>query len=165
MLGSIARPHGTRGAVLVRLRNLKAEDIKKRDHIFVDVDGLLVPFFIEEFKPATADTAIIKLEDVNSENEARHYSGCEVYISPSLLKKRKKESSSISPVNGYKVIDKRLGFIGTAGAMTGLSTNPLLEIINEGKQWLIPVHEDLIMEIKHIEKEIIIDAPEGLFNL
>jgi 16S rRNA processing protein RimM len=49
-LGTLAKPHGTKGALMLKLRNNKAEDFKKRESVFVEIDGLLVPFFVESIK-------------------------------------------------------------------------------------------------------------------
>ncbi len=62
LLGTLTKPHGTRGSLIVRFSGLKAEDIKKRGLVFVEIDGLPVPFFIESFQEKTADTVILKIE-------------------------------------------------------------------------------------------------------
>jgi len=165
LIGSISRTHGTKGSVLLRLRNFKPEEIKNRDSVFVEVDGLLVPFFIEEFKTATTETLILKFEDIDTEPDARSISGSDVYLAPHQVKRSKKGLPKKMSVTGYRVVDKKLGYIGVAGELTGLSTNPLLEISHEGRNWLLPAHEDIILEINDHGKEILIAAPEGLFEL
>ena len=50
------------------LVDLKAEDIKERGLVFVEIDGLLVPFFVESFQEKTEDTAILKFEGIDTEN-------------------------------------------------------------------------------------------------
>lgn len=164
LLGLIIKPHGTKGSVLIRLRNIKPEEIKKRDWVFVEIDGLLVPFFIEEFRANADDSLVIKFQQINSEAEARSISGFEAYIGPDQIKIKKSKITN-APVSGFKVIDKRLGFVGIVDDITGTSSNPLLRIRQSGKEWLIPVHEDIILAINNSEQEITIDAPDGLFRL
>ena len=65
LLGTLAKPHGTRGSLIVRFSGLKAEDIKKRGLVFVEIDGLPVPFFIESFQEKTEDTVILKMEGID----------------------------------------------------------------------------------------------------
>jgi 16S rRNA processing protein RimM len=165
LLGTITRSHGTKGSVLLRLRNIKPEDIKKRESVFVDVDGLLVPFFIDEFKTATNDSVILKFGNIDSETEARSFAGSEVFISPHQIKISRKSKAEINSLKGYTVIDKKLGFIGKAGEMAGISNNPLIEIVHGGGKWLLPFHEDIILEINVQKREILIEAPEGLFEI
>lgn len=165
LLGVIARPHGTRGSLLIRLRNINSDEIKKWDWLFVDIDGLLVPFLIHEFRTSDAGSVIVKFDQISSENDARTISGCEVYISKSSINYNKKRISDPDSVSGYRVSDKNLGYIGIAREVSGVASNPLLRITHEDKEWLIPVHEDIIIEIDDTGKQITIDAPEGLFDL
>ena len=165
MLGKIAKPHGTKGSLLLWLRDIKAEEFKKRESVFVDIDGLLVPFFIEEFKKSTSDAIILKLEDVDSETKARTFAGLEVYIEINHTKPNKKIHGEKPIIKGYRVQDINRGFVGTAGDIEEITNNPLLHVECEGKEFLVPVHEDIILEINDKDKVIIISAPEGLFDL
>ncbi len=58
-----------------------------------------------------------------------------------------------------------LGFIGFAEEVLDMKNNPLLSVINGDKEFLVPVHEDILLEVNDKEKIIRIDAPEGLFDL
>jgi 16S rRNA processing protein RimM len=165
LLGTIAKPHGTKGSVLLRLRNINAEEFRERESVFVDIDGLLVPFFIEEFKKSSSDAVIMKFEDIDSETKARTFAGLEVYIDINQAKPNKKVSDGKPQFNGYRVQDVNLGFVGTAGEIEDIANNPLLHVMLEGKDFLIPLHEDIILGINDKDKEITIAAPEGLFDL
>lgn len=43
------------------------------------MDGILVPFFVEDFRYKTDTVVLVKLEDVNSEEDARMFVGKEVF--------------------------------------------------------------------------------------
>jgi 16S rRNA processing protein RimM len=163
-LGTLTRPHGTRGSLIVRFSGLKAEDIKKRGLVFVEIDGLPVPFFIESFQEKTEDTVILKIEGIDNENKAREFLGYKVYVMKDQVK-IKPAAEKIRDIKGYKVIDKLLGFIGFAEEVVEMKNNPLLSVLNGDKEFLVPVHEDIILEIDDKEKIIRIDAPEGLFEI
>jgi 16S rRNA processing protein RimM len=165
LLGTITKPHGTKGSLLLLLRNIKAEDIKKRESVFVAIDGLLVPFFIESFKINTSESLILKFEGVLSETEAKTFAGKDVYMEAGHLKRKRHSESKLPDLKGYKVIDEALGFIGIAGEIADIEYNPLLIVHNEKKEFLIPVHEDIILAIDKKAKEIRIQAPEGLLDL
>jgi 16S rRNA processing protein RimM len=166
LLGTLAKPHGTRGSLLLWLKNLKAEDINKRESVFVEIDGLLVPFFIENFLRNSEESAILKFEEIDSETKAKSLTGLYVYVLINDKVKRKKRYDKTSPsISGYKVTDIRMGFVGIAGEIAEIANNPLLQVMHEGKEFLVPVHEDIILEVNDMKKEIRIDAPEGLFDL
>jgi 16S rRNA processing protein RimM len=164
LLGTLTKPHGTRGSLVVRFSGLKAEDIKKRGLVFVEIDGLPVPFFIESFQEKTDETVILKIEGIDTENKAREFLGYPVYVMKDQVKV-KTSSGKIRDIRGYQVIDTHLGYIGLAEVVVEMAKNPLLSVINGDKEFLVPVHEDIILEINDKEKVIRIDAPEGLFEL
>lgn len=165
LLGTLNKPHGTRGSMLLWFRNLKAEDIRKKDSVFVEIDGLLVPFFIESCTKNSKETAILKFEGINSESEAKAFAGLPVYMSNDQVRKKSASSPVVPTLSGFKVIDNKLGFVGNAVEIADIANNPLLVIRNEDKEFLIPIHEEIILDINNRKKEIRINAPEGLFEL
>jgi 16S rRNA processing protein RimM len=165
LLGTLTKPHGIKGSLFLWLNSANAIDIKKRDSVFVEIDGLLVPFFIENFKINSAENALIKFEEVDSETKAKAFAEGRVYVLKNAIRKRRKAADVLPSFSGYKVIDRQLGFIGTAGEINEIANNPLLQVMNGNKEFLIPAHEDIILEINEKDREIYIDAPEGLFDL
>jgi 16S rRNA processing protein RimM len=164
LLGTLTKPHGTRGSLIVRFSGLKAEDIKKRGLVFVEIDGLPVPFFIESFQEKTEETVILKIEGIDTENKAREFLGYSVYVMKDQIKV-KMTSEKIQDIKGYKVIDSQLGFVGFAEEVLDMKNNPLLSVYNGDREFLVPFHGDIVLEVNDREKIIRIDAPEGLFDI
>ena len=165
LFGTIGKPHGTKGAFVLLLRNIKADEIKKRDSVFVEIDGLLVPFFIELFQPSSSDAVLMKVEDVDSETKAKSFSGLNVYVSKDQISKKKKSMEPSFELSGYKVIDKEKGCIGEVFDIADIVSNPLLIVRRDAHEILIPWHEDIISSVDQKKKEIHIEAPEGLLDL
>jgi 16S rRNA processing protein RimM len=165
LLGNIAKPHGTRGSMLLWLKSIKAEEIKKWDTVFVDIDGLLVPFFIESFVVSAPETMILKFEGIDSETKAKTFAGLSVFVMPDQIRKKKKSLTEFPTLEGYTVKDIKHGLIGIAGEIADIANNPLLVVVHDDKEFLIPLHEDIILEVNDKDREIIVDAPEGLFEL
>jgi 16S rRNA processing protein RimM len=165
LLGKLAKPHGTKGSLVLWSRNMIVDDFKKKESVFAEIDGLLVPFFVESFKKISPETAIMKFEDIDSETQAKAFAGIPVYMLKEQVRKKRKTSDGMPSFSGYKVFDMRLGFVGTAGEINDIANNPLLQVNHEGKDFLIPAHGDIILEINEKKKEIKINAPEGLFEI
>jgi len=165
LLGTLAKPHGTRGLIQLRFSGLKADDIKEKGLVFVEIDGLPVPYFIESFQDKTDDLAILKIEGIDSESKAREFAGFPVYIMKDQVKKKRANVKGLHDFSGYRVIDLHLGFVGFAVEIINEATNPLLLVKNEDKEYLVPVHEDIIRNFNDKEQVIHIAAPEGLFDL
>jgi 16S rRNA processing protein RimM len=165
LLGRFTRPHGTKGSLLLGYRNVIVEDIRKGESVFVEIDGLLVPFFIESFKVMSQEAAMVSIEGVDSETRAKSLAGALVYIPEQKVRVRKKNRDELPALSGFRVIDAQLGIVGTAGEINPIVNNPILSVFSEGREFLIPVHQDIILEINKKKKEIRINAPEGLFDL
>jgi 16S rRNA processing protein RimM len=165
LLGTLNRLHGTKGSLLLGLKNIKAEDIKKRDSVFIGIDGLLVPFFIESFQVHSAEAILLKIDGLQSEKEAKKLLGAEVYVLSNQVKRKRKSLDEATLLKGYTVVDNKLGFVGVAREITGVASNPLLSIMQGDKEFFIPIHEDIILEINEKEKVIRTQVPEGLFDL
>jgi 16S rRNA processing protein RimM len=164
LFGTIGKPHGTKGAFVLLLRNIKADEIKKRDSIFVEIDGLLVPFFIELFQASSNDAVLIKLEGI-SEPKAKTFAGLNIYGRKEQVIKEKNTDIKPSEISGFDVFDITKGLVGKAVDIAEIANNPLLIVHNGDHEFLIPWHEDIIQEIDHRKRKITIDAPEGLFDL
>lgn len=165
LLGRFTRPHGTKGTLLLGNRNVIVEDIRKGESVFVEIDGLLVPFFIESFKVTSREAALVSVESIDSETKAKSFAGALVYMPGHNVRTRKKKPEEFPSLSGFSVIDTRLGLVGTAGEINPIANNPLLTVISEGREFLIPVHQAIIIEVNRKKKEIRINAPEGLFDL
>lgn len=165
LLGMLTKPHGTRGFLQLRFSGLKAEDIKEWGLVFVEIDGLPVPFFVDSFQEKTNDLVILKIEGIDSETKAREFAGYPVYVMKDQVGHKPQNSKEISDFRDYRVIDLHLGFIGYAVEIIEVSTNQLLSVRTEEKEYLVPFHEDIIRDINDQEKVIRIEAPEGLFEI
>ncbi len=83
-IGKLIKPHGIKGEISFAFEN----DVFDRvdcPYLVCRVDGIFVPFFIEEYRFKGSETALITFEDVDNEEKARRLSGLEVYFPPEVL--------------------------------------------------------------------------------
>ncbi|WPC11379.1 hypothetical protein LEQ05_03310 [Riemerella anatipestifer] len=64
-LGKITRKHGLSGNVILKLDTDQPEFYNKLESIFVEINGLLVPFFIEKQQWQKSDSKIITFKNVS----------------------------------------------------------------------------------------------------
>ena len=48
LLGRITRLHGYEGTVIVRLEKESGDYLQKMETVFIEIEGILVPFFISD---------------------------------------------------------------------------------------------------------------------
>lgn len=164
-IGTITKNHGVRGQVVVRLNNLSFDDIIEMEPVFIEIDGLPVPFFITEYSERSKDTIILTIDDINEEEDAKKLVNCRVYIKSSQIERTENPIQSTNFLIGFTVIDMQLGELGVIDEILNIDNNPLLRIVRNKQEVLLPLHEDLIHEINAVKKIIRVRAPEGLIDL
>ena len=164
-IGKLGKPHGVKGEVSFMFDD-DVFDRVDADYLVLDVDGILVPFFIEEYRFRSDESALMKFEDIDTQDKARDLTGDEVYF-PRSLSDGGDENVSWAEIFGFEVVDKNTNkTIGIIKSVDDSTINTLFEIeTNDGKEVLIPANEDLIHEADMDNRRIKMFIPEGLLDL
>ncbi len=160
-IGYIAKPHGIAGNIILRLNGNFADEIEPGEPLFVEFDGTLVPFFIEEITPQE-NRAIVKLEFINSEPEASKLSSKSAFYS---TKVSEISFDNASLFESFSIQDKNSGKEGRILEYLPDELNPLFRTIFNEKEFLIPVLSDFILNIDKENKIIQMNLPEGLLDI
>ncbi|MBR4238063.1 MAG: 16S rRNA processing protein RimM [Prevotella sp.] len=170
-IGRIGKPHGVKGEMNFMFDD-DVFDTTDSDYIIIETEGILVPFFFEEYRFRNDNTAIIKLEGIDTQEQAREFTNCVVYFERSKAENAEDETSTfLSQKNrqivGFTIVDAQTGkSIGTVKDIDGSTINVLLVIEDEDRQqMLIPANEDLIEGIDLQRQTITMRLPDGLLTL
>ena len=160
-IGQIKRTHGVRGEVQLILRSGIELRTKKIKFLLVsEKNSEPVPWFPESISVHTAGF-LIKFEGINSEKDARRFSGARVFCSADAVKETKDFS-----IEGFAVEDKNLGVIGHVAALIEYPGQLILSVVNAGAQEiLLPMNKEFVREIDEKKKIVFYDAPEGLVDV
>lgn len=160
-IGQIGKPHGVKGELSFHFED-DVFDRTDADYLILEVDGILVPFFFEEYRFRTDVTAYIKFCDVDTEVQARELTGSEVFF-PRSVAHQDGSCRSWAQLLGFSLIDATTGHqIGVIQSIDNTTLNILFEL-EDGK--LIPANEELITNIDEEKRQIFITLPEGLLDL
>lgn len=163
-IGQIIKPHGVNGEMSFHFKSdvFDAEDL---DYLILETDGILVPFFIEEYRFRSDSTGLIKFDGINSEAEARTLAGFDIFVEKKYLDKV--EDSGISPdyFVGFTIVDVTKGNLGSITEVDQSTENILFVVGSAKNSILIPVSDEYIQEINHELKLITVELPEGLLDL
>ena len=164
-IGRIGKPHGIDGEVSFHFD----DDIFDRtdaDYLILDIDGILVPFFMDEYRFKTDETALIRFTDIDTQERARDLTGCEVYF-PCEHSESEAGSLSWAAIVGFHVIDAANGT--PVGEITGVddsTINTLFDLRTPGgDDILIPASDELITSIDTEGRTITMQLPDGLLNI
>ena len=160
-IGKLGKTHGVKGEISF----LFDDDVFDRtdaDYLILDIDGILVPFFIEEYRFKTDSNALMKFDGIDSQERARKLTGCDVYFKRDQSDEDS-EHISWAEIIGYKLTDAETrADIGTIAAVDDSTINILFEL-EDGK--LIPASEELITNVDTKKHQIEINLPEGILEL
>ena len=164
-IGRLGKPHGVKG----EMNFMFTDDVFDRtdsDYLIIEVDGILVPFFIEEYRFRSEETALLKLCDIDTQEQARQFTNCNVFFERSHTP-GDEEELTWSQIVGFHIVDENTQKnIGTITAVDDSTENVLFELLTaDGREVLLPASDDLIAEVDNAAQTITMTIPEGLLEL
>ncbi|WP_242092018.1 ribosome maturation factor RimM [Aestuariivivens sediminicola] len=164
-LGRIIKKYSFKGEVLVKLDTDQPELYEHLDAIFVDLRNNLIPFFIEHSQLHKSELLRIKFEDVDNEADAEAILKSDLYLPLNLLPKLEGNKFYYHEVIGFTVKDKNYGDVGIITSINDSTAQALFEIQHKGKEVLIPMNDEFILNVDRVTRTILVETPEGLINL
>ena len=160
-IGQIGRTHGVKGEVTFQFTD-DVWDRAEAEYLFLRVEGILVPFFLEEYRFRSDTTALVKFLDYDSANDVQFLVGSEVFFPHALTPEMDEEAEyTWRYFTGFMLYDEKAGLIGTIDYVDETTQNVLFGV---GER-LIPAAEEWIRDINHKERSITMNLPEGLLEL
>jgi len=163
-IGQIIKPHGINGEMTLSFTS-DVFDTQDAPYFVIEIQGIFVPFFIDEYRFKSNETALIKLQDIDSDEKARQFAGQPVYLPKTYLDKVEDSEIELDYFVGFTLIDTTSGEIGIISEVDQTTENTLFVIPTKNDELLIPVGDDYIKEIDHDNKRITVELPEGLLDL
>lgn len=163
-IGFFRKTHGVHGAVVLEFEEHFEYSVEEADRFFVELEGLLVPFFIEEegLRFKSSKSAIVEFDWVNSEKYAKRLVGCSAYLYKSEIVDVPAENEEL--LKGFLLIDEKLGEIGIVEQVDDYSGNIVLTVSYEGEEILIPFNNEILIALDEDSKALTLKLPEGLLE-
>lgn len=167
-VAQILKSNGTDGELVMSFRDIDPEDIQKNEPVYVCFDGLPVPFFIESLVKRGNTKALVHLTDIRSFDDAEELVGHPVWMKEEDLGEEEYDDDDYSWLVGWTLLDAPEGKKGGAtpvGPITDfidIPSNPCIEVETKNGAVIVPLHEDLIIEVRERKEEIVLRIPEGL---
>ena len=164
-LGKVAKKYSFKGEVLVYLDTDEPELYTELESMFVEINGHLVPFFIERSSLHREKFLRTQFEDMDSEEIADTIVGKDVYLPLTMLPKLEGNKFYYHEVVGFDAIDQRLGNFGAILRISDNGAQALFEVQKDDAVILIPLIDEFIIEVNRKNKSILFNTPEGLIDL
>lgn len=167
-VGRFNKPHGIKGEISVSINaDIDLDDVKC---VIAPIDGIFVPFFLQTARPKTADTSLITIDGIDSEEKAQGLTNRPLFILRSDLPDDEDDNDEdgfyASDLIGFKINDMTHGTIGEISDIND-STQNILFIVKtpDGKELMIPVADEFILSIDPGNETVNTDIPSDILTL
>lgn len=125
---------------------------------------------IEDVAMQSEEAAIVSFDSVDCAEFAEALIGCHVLVASSELPEGIwREAGSFASgklFEGWKLRDSNTNLTFDIEEVDGRSGQMLCNVVDEnGKQYLIPLAEELVKDIDEDAQEVVVDCPNGIFEL
>ena len=153
-IAQVLKSNGTEGELLISFFDVAPEDIDLQEPVFIEFDGLPVPFYFESFVQRGTSRALVRITGVHSLKDADELSGQAIYAD--YFEEEEEED-----LTGWTVKTPEGETIGTISDYEDIPGNTCLWVQRpDGTEVLLPFHEDLIVSLA--DGVLTLQIPEGL---
>ena len=163
-LGKITRRHGLQGNVFLKLDTDQPEMYNKLDSIFIEINGLLVPFFVAKQSWSKGDTLIISYKN-STEALVDQTIGRDVFMPLSTLPKLSGNKFYYHEVIGFEIREEDGKTCGNIVSINDQTAQHYFILDLAGKEIIIPIIKDWILELNREQKYLKMQLPEGLMDV
>lgn len=168
-IGRFGKPHGVKGE-LSAVVDAEVDFDADVPNIFVDMDGLMVPFFIASSRAKGSESVLLTLEGVDTQEKALPFVNKTIYVATDSIQQEYDEDDNdgvyLDDLIGYRLDDVDGSHIGTIESFDDSTENYLFGVRTVGgRSILIPAASDLMIDIDSDAKTITMNLPEGIIDL
>jgi len=164
-IGTIIKAHGIKGQVVLRLNHFESDDIHSLEPVFLEIDGLPVPFFVSEYYEKDPHTLLISFEDTSSNEVISELMNTRVFVPLKNIGANNSIHQNLNDLSGYEVRDSVHGKLGILTEIIPNEQNPLFRIIDKNREILLPAQPVFIGEIDSNKKIVHVKIPDGLLDI
>ena len=164
-MGKVARPHGRDGTLRIKSYAQSEESFLIAGKVFLRSSSRETREYVVSSIRPHKNILLMKLEGLNTLEEAEEYRGAAVLINRDLLPREGDEEYFWHELIGLEVYLSGGEYVGTIKHIVPTGSNDIY-VVQEGKtEVLIPAIHDVVKEIDLLNNRMIISEVEGLLDL
>jgi 16S rRNA processing protein RimM len=163
-IGKLVATFGVNGEMILQHHLGKKTSLKGLETIFIEAaKDEMLPYFIKSARIKSEDEIYIMLEGLDTKEAARPFVRKQIWLEESEFQKYAGKSAPISLL-GFHIIDNGTD-IGEILEVIEQPHQVLCRISLEGKDALIPIHEETLQKLDKKKKQIAVELPDGLLDI
>lgn len=162
-IGWTGKPHGLKGEIKLRISDFYEDDLFAAKSVLIGDPA--IPYFVEQLRAGGA--VIGKFETLDSREAVALLAGKPVWLMASQVAAIQEpvDDTPWEAVVGYSIRAEGYPLLGPITGIMDLPEHYLAEMKHNGKDILVPLHEDLITGVEEETKVLEMVLPEGLLDL
>ena len=161
-IARVLKSNGVDGELLLGFRDIDPDDINLKEPVFIEFDGLPVPFFILSLVRKGSSKAIVRLNDINNLEDAEEVVGKAIYSPEENWEDLEEELPDLEGWTIYAEDGTKLGVITSLEDIPG---NLCINVETDHGSVMIPLHEDFIVSTDTDSRSLTMCLPEGLLDV
>ncbi len=163
-IGKLVATHGIRGTLIMTHIAGKSSWLSKGNVLMIEMQkGSLIPYFVADCKAVSNEEYHVSIEDVDSQEDAKHLVSRHVYVDEALLTGMSKESPLLWI--GFSITDMHYGDLGKIADVMQTGAQWIATLNYKGVEALIPLVDETIKKVDFKKKSITTSLPEGLLEV
>lgn len=139
------------------------EDYLEMESVLINQNGQLVPFFISSLS-IQGSNGLMTLEDIDSLDAAKGLCGMELWLPLNNLPQLEEDQYYYHDLPGYEIVEdgRKIGVVENVYSMPNCD---LLAMQYEGHEVLIPIQDEVVLNVEKATKTIFVKLPDGLIDI
>jgi 16S rRNA processing protein RimM len=164
-LGTVVGKYSFKGEVLIKLDTDQPELYENIATLFIETQTGLAPYFVIKSELHKSSLLRVTFEDVTDEAGADTLVKKKVFLPLDMLPKLTGNQFYYHEIIGFSVVDKDHGNIGKVTGVNDHSAQALLKIDYQGTEILIPIVDEMILQVDRKHQKLHVQIPEGLLDI
>ena len=166
LVGKITKPHGIKGEVKAFPYSGIPENFSSYSVIF-----LICPqdHRVQEYEMRKSRTqgrlAVLKLAGIESRTGAESLAGCEIWVNRQEMAELDDDEFYWDDLVGMEVATDQGIELGKVRNLLSTGAHDILVIVGNGREYMIPLLDDFVVEVDQETGKIVVDPPEGLLEI
>ena len=163
-IGELIKPHGIKGELKILLFNEESKSLKDSQIVFLkDNKDNFFKYKIEKVVYSMKKNRI-KFFEIDSIDNADKLRGFILSIPRTDFPELEDDEYYLNDLIGYTLFDNNNNNYGCVNDIFHFPANDVLSVFLNDKEYLIPIIDDIILNINHDSRAIIINPISGLFD-
>lgn len=162
--GRIVKTHGLKGEITIRIDDDRINPEAELKYFLVEINGKKVPYFVESVV-YHSNKLYVSVQDIKTLEAASNLVGKDVFLSNDMRPQLDEGEFTYDEIIGFKLIDEKKGELGEVSDVIEYPTQSVIQVFVNGKEVLIPFHEDIVKSVDKEAKSLTVSLPEGLVEM